>query len=139
MAMSKKLFQNDSITGNSLIGFEIKGTFKKKEDEWHEWKNENEEWTSLLFPPWIKGVEGSSLYWEGVDPADELKLRERTPTIWRKENRNYRQIEDVQQEPIHLLNHSLKHHPSVAYFALHDDFDDDDLLMVIYFFQTHQF
>ena len=31
--MSKKLFQNDSITGNSLIGFEIKGTFKKKEDE----------------------------------------------------------------------------------------------------------
>ena len=28
-----KLFQNDSITGNSLIGFEIKGTFKKEEDE----------------------------------------------------------------------------------------------------------
>ena len=31
--MNKKLFQNDSITGNSLIGFEIKGTFKKEEDE----------------------------------------------------------------------------------------------------------
>ena len=31
--MNKKLFQNDSITGNSLIGFEIKGSFKKKEDE----------------------------------------------------------------------------------------------------------
>ena len=31
--MSKKLFQNDTITGNSLIGFEIKGTFKKEEDE----------------------------------------------------------------------------------------------------------
>ena len=31
--MSKKLFQNDSITGNSLIGFEIRGTFKKEEDE----------------------------------------------------------------------------------------------------------
>ena len=28
--MNKKLFQNDSITGNSLIGFEIKGTFKKE-------------------------------------------------------------------------------------------------------------
>lgn len=31
--MNKKLFQNDSIAGNSLIGFEIKGTFKKEEDE----------------------------------------------------------------------------------------------------------
>ena len=31
--MNKKLFQNDSITGNSLIGFEIKGGFKKEEDE----------------------------------------------------------------------------------------------------------
>ena len=31
--MNKKLFQNDSITGNSLIGFEIKGSFKKEEDE----------------------------------------------------------------------------------------------------------
>ena len=31
--MNKKLFQNDSIIGNSLIGFEIKGTFKKEEDE----------------------------------------------------------------------------------------------------------
>lgn len=31
--MNKKLFQNDTITGNSLIGFEIKGTFKKDEDE----------------------------------------------------------------------------------------------------------
>ena len=31
--MNKKLFQNDSITGNSLIGFEIGGTFKKEEDE----------------------------------------------------------------------------------------------------------
>ena len=31
--MNKKLFQNDSITGNSLIGFEIRGTFKKEEDE----------------------------------------------------------------------------------------------------------
>lgn len=31
--MNKKLFQNDSITGNSLIGFEIKGVFKKDEDE----------------------------------------------------------------------------------------------------------
>ena len=31
--MKKNLFQNDSITGNSLIGFEIKGTFKKEEDE----------------------------------------------------------------------------------------------------------
>lgn len=31
--MNKKIFQNDSITGNSLIGFEIKGTFKKDEDE----------------------------------------------------------------------------------------------------------
>lgn len=31
--MNKKLFQSDSITGNSLIGFEIKGTFKKEEDE----------------------------------------------------------------------------------------------------------
>ena len=31
--MDKKLFQNDSVIGNSLIGFEIKGTFKKDEDE----------------------------------------------------------------------------------------------------------
>lgn len=31
--MDNKLFQNDSIIGNSLIGFEIKGTFKKEEDE----------------------------------------------------------------------------------------------------------
>ena len=31
--MNKKLFQNDSITGNSLIGFEIEGSFKKDEDE----------------------------------------------------------------------------------------------------------
>ena len=31
--MNKKLFQNDSITGNSIIGFEIKGSFKKEEDE----------------------------------------------------------------------------------------------------------
>ena len=31
--MNKKLFQNDSITGNSLIGFDIKGIFKKEEDE----------------------------------------------------------------------------------------------------------
>ena len=31
--MNKKLFQNDTITGNSLIGFEIKGSFKKEEDE----------------------------------------------------------------------------------------------------------
>lgn len=31
--MNKKLFQNDSITGNSLIGFDIKGTFKKEDDE----------------------------------------------------------------------------------------------------------
>ena len=31
--MDKKLFQNDSVMGNSLIGFEIKGTFKKDEDE----------------------------------------------------------------------------------------------------------
>lgn len=31
--MGKKLFQNDSITGNSLIGFEIGGSFKKNEDE----------------------------------------------------------------------------------------------------------
>ena len=31
--MNKKLFQNDSIIGNSLIGFEIKGTFKKEDDE----------------------------------------------------------------------------------------------------------
>ena len=31
--MNKKIFQNDTITGNSLIGFEIKGTFKKEEDE----------------------------------------------------------------------------------------------------------
>lgn len=30
--MNTKLFQNDSITGNSLIGFEIKGTFKDDED-----------------------------------------------------------------------------------------------------------
>ena len=33
MSLNKKLFQNDTITGNSLIGFEIKGTFKKEEDE----------------------------------------------------------------------------------------------------------
>ena len=31
--MNMKLFQNDSITGNSLIGFEIKCSFKKEEDE----------------------------------------------------------------------------------------------------------
>lgn len=30
--MNSKLFQNDSITGNSLIGFEIKGHFKDDED-----------------------------------------------------------------------------------------------------------
>lgn len=31
--MNKKLFQNDSITGNSIIGFEIRGTFNKDVDE----------------------------------------------------------------------------------------------------------
>ena len=31
--MNKKLFQNDSITCNSLVGFEIRGTFKKEDDE----------------------------------------------------------------------------------------------------------
>ena len=31
--MDKKIFQNDSIIGNSLIGFEIKGSFKKEEDD----------------------------------------------------------------------------------------------------------
>ena len=31
--MNKNLFQNDTITGNSLIGFEIKGSFKKEDDE----------------------------------------------------------------------------------------------------------
>ena len=31
--MNKKLFQNDSITGNSIIGFEIRGTFNKDIDE----------------------------------------------------------------------------------------------------------
>lgn len=30
--MNTKLFQNDNITGNSLIGFEIRGTFKDDED-----------------------------------------------------------------------------------------------------------
>ena len=30
--MDNKLFQNDNITGNSLIGFEIKGVFKDTEN-----------------------------------------------------------------------------------------------------------
>ena len=30
--MNNKLFQNDNITGNSLIGFEIKGSFKDEEE-----------------------------------------------------------------------------------------------------------
>ena len=30
--MDNRLFQNDNITGNSLIGFEIKGVFKDTEN-----------------------------------------------------------------------------------------------------------
>ena len=30
--MENKLFQNDNITGNSLIGLEIKGTFKETDE-----------------------------------------------------------------------------------------------------------
>ena len=31
--MNKNLFQNDNITGNSLLGFEFRGIFKEEENE----------------------------------------------------------------------------------------------------------
>ena len=59
--MNKKLFQNDSITGNSLIGFEIKGTFKKEEDEL----------MMLLSPVLNREILYSNIEYKLLEPTDK--------------------------------------------------------------------
>ena len=59
--MKKKLFQNDSITGNSLIGFEVKGTFKKEEDEL----------MLLLSPVLNRDILFSNIEYKLLEPTDK--------------------------------------------------------------------
>ena len=59
--MNNRLFQNDSITGNSLIGFEIRGTFKKEEDEL----------MTLLSPVLNRDVLFSNIEYKLLEPTDK--------------------------------------------------------------------
>ena len=62
--MNNRLFQNDSITGNSLIGFEIRGTFKKEEDEL----------LLLLSPVLNREILYSNIEYKLLEPTDRIAV-----------------------------------------------------------------
>ena len=109
--MNKKLFQNDSIAGNSLIGFEIRGTFKKDEDEL----------MLLLSPVLNRDILYSDIEYKLLNPTDKnaVLIKDCEECIIKTPLYNYFEAVYIIPKLFDCLNSNLdKHEHSYVYLKI---------------------
>jgi hypothetical protein len=109
--MNKKLFQNDSIAGNSLIGFEIRGTFKKDEDEL----------MLLLSPVLNRDILYSDIEYKLLNPTDKnaVLIKDGEECIIKTPLYNYFEAVYIIPKLFDCLNSNLdKHEHSYVYLKI---------------------